>query len=707
MATGDGRFFPLSTDTRSGQSCARCEERHGKHFLKIDTKRGFVRDWEVKNEVPDAGNVNKIPELFTNADATEVYSFLGTLSGLTVSKVEVKKSLYKIIEKILDEPAEKIFDELKLAKNQDWKNYVEQRCGDLSILGIMENKENKENKEKLKVKEFYVPVTIVRSDDPKSQFLIPKSDDSESRKSELYQKFQDHKKILIYGKAGIGKTTLLKHLALECLKANFKKDCIPMYISLRRLRSKELENPLANLFDTYEKIIEPDSKVSVKEIRQAFKDGRILLLVDGLDLNENITIEEVEFFERFTSVHYPDNSFIISSKTKDIIASSYFNDFQEFKLEGFDNDSAIKFVRQWNGVVHDSAPSCNVGLSLDLAKDGCDALKELATCSPLLLSCLCCVYSENGIDNTAYLKNNDDGLRLLQDSMSYLLKWQDGEIERSNFYHNAYKVLAATHRATNLISYLAIQLMKEGDLGGYVKKSKILELIVSYATQSDILTCLQKEGVIKDREENNLYAEDILNAIESQDGIIVEMFYKEDDKEYGFVHELIKKYFAALYLSKASTEEWKYYHKKFSENTSWEPIFKNAFRLRELDTEKIRNEFLLLNQNSNEGESFASVIDISLTKFPNEIQVLISSNSIDQELIVEEWNFKPQHIENGGMTIFERKNGKSIDSSKIFPLVSSTEANDWMNGKNIKILIPVLREIFSDINTSNESPTQE
>lgn len=707
MATGDGGFFSLSTDTRSGQSCARCEERHGKHFLKIDTKRGFVRDWEVKNEVPDAGNVNKIPELFTNADATEVYSFLGTLSGLTVSKVEVKKSLYKIIEKILDEPAEKIFDELKLAKNQDWKNYVEQRCGDLSILGIMENKENKENKEKLKVKEFYVPVTIVRSDDPKSQFLIPKSDDSESRKSELYQKFQDHKKILIYGKAGIGKTTLLKHLALECLKANFKKDCIPMYISLRRLRSKELENPLANLFDTYEKIIEPDSKVSVKEIRQAFKDGRILLLVDGLDLNENITIEEVEFFERFTSVHYPDNSFIISSKTKDIIASSYFNDFQEFKLEGFDNDSAIKFVRQWNGVVHDSAPSCNVGLSLDLAKDGCDALKELATCSPLLLSCLCCVYSENGIDNTAYLKNNDDGLRLLQDSMSYLLKWQDGEIERSNFYHNAYKVLAATHRATNLISYLAIQLMKEGDLGGYVKKSKILELIVSYATQSDILTCLQKEGVIKDREENNLYAEDILNAIESQDGIIVEMFYKEDDKEYGFVHELIKKYFAALYLSKASTEEWKYYHKKFSENTSWEPIFKNAFRLRELDTEKIRNEFLLLNQNSNEGESFASVIDISLTKFPNEIQVLISSNSIDQELIVEEWNFKPQHIENGGMTIFERKNGKSIDSSKIFPLVSSTEANDWMNGKNIKILIPVLREIFSDINTSNESPTQE
>ncbi len=657
--------------------------------------------------MPDAGNVNKIPELFTNADATEVYSFLGTLSGLTVSKVEVKKSLYKIIEKILDEPAEKIFDELKLAKNQDWKNYVEQRCGDLSILGIMENKENKENKEKLKVKEFYVPVTIVRSDDPKSQFLIPKSDDSESRKSELYQKFQDHKKILIYGKAGIGKTTLLKHLALECLKANFKKDCIPMYISLRRLRSKELENPLANLFDTYEKIIEPDSKVSVKEIRQAFKDGRILLLVDGLDLNENITIEEVEFFERFTSVHYPDNSFIISSKTKDIIASSYFNDFQEFKLEGFDNDSAIKFVRQWNGVVHDSAPSCNVGLSLDLAKDGCDALKELATCSPLLLSCLCCVYSENGIDNTAYLKNNDDGLRLLQDSMSYLLKWQDGEIERSNFYHNTYKVLAATHRATNLISYLAIQLMKEGDLGGYVKKSKILELIVSYATQSDILTCLQKEGVIKDREENNLYAEDILNAIESQDGIIVEMFYKEDDKEYGFVHELIKKYFAALYLSKASTEEWKYYHKKFSENTSWEPIFKNAFRLRELDTEKIRNEFLLLNQNSNEGESFASVIDISLTKFPNEIQVLISSNSIDQELIVEEWNFKPQHIENGGMTIFERKNGKSIDSSKIFPLVSSTEANDWMNGKNIKILIPVLREIFSDINTSNESPTQE
>jgi predicted NACHT family NTPase len=46
-------------------------------------------------------------------------------------------------------------------------------------------------------------------------------------------------RLLILGKPGAGKTTFLKHLAVDCSKERFQANLIPVLIELRRIRSTE------------------------------------------------------------------------------------------------------------------------------------------------------------------------------------------------------------------------------------------------------------------------------------------------------------------------------------------------------------------------------------------------------------------------------------------------------------------------------------
>lgn len=605
------------------------------YFLKYETKKNqFKRSWKNREKIKEEDlkkHKAELPALFYPKDATRLYELLEPLYGDIINQKILKDNLQDIVKKILEEPAEEIeesveevIDELKLARNQDWNKYVVHRCGNLNILGIQPKK----------VEEFYVPLTIVRSDGSEPQFLIPRSDDSESLKSELFQEFQDQKKILIYGEAGIGKTTLLKHLALECLKKNFKKDYIPMYISVRRLRSVRCPEPLENLLQTYREIIEPESKVCSQEIEDALGKGKILLLVDGLDLNENNISHEINCFKGFIQ-KYPDNSFIIASKTKNIIESE-FKEFQKFKLDGLNMENTIEFVKKLNS----GSDKTSLFSDLNKQKDKVPktSLIELATSTPLILSCLYSVYPQYCEEQLACVENND-ALRLYQLSMAKLLQWEDKDEERSNKESDLYHYHLTDAQRANLIGYIAYELMKRGEFGDYVKKMEIQELIVDYAKKSDTPTGLSKELSIDK-------AGDILNTIESQDGIIVEKI----NGDYDFFHQEIKQYFAALHLSKASFSEWEYRLKNLPKNQSLKPFFVNAFRLRELASEEIRNKI----------------------PFPKPI-------------VEEVWKVEPQNSEKPGLTIYEKKDNalNSIDNSQIAPNLQSKDINEWLNGNNL------------------------
>ncbi len=51
-------------------------------------------------------------------------------------------------------------------------------------------------------------------------------------------------KLMLLGKPGAGKTTFLQHLALQCIRGNFKADCVPVFIVLRpfAVQAKECQD---------------------------------------------------------------------------------------------------------------------------------------------------------------------------------------------------------------------------------------------------------------------------------------------------------------------------------------------------------------------------------------------------------------------------------------------------------------------------------
>ena len=50
------------------------------------------------------------------------------------------------------------------------------------------------------------------------------------RELEAVKKYQ---KLIILGKPGAGKTTFLKHLAIQCLQGNFEPERIPIFVNLK------------------------------------------------------------------------------------------------------------------------------------------------------------------------------------------------------------------------------------------------------------------------------------------------------------------------------------------------------------------------------------------------------------------------------------------------------------------------------------------
>ncbi|MCY7274992.1 MAG: NACHT domain-containing protein, partial [Phormidesmis sp. CAN_BIN44] len=221
----------------------------------------------------------------------------------------------------------------------------------------------------------------------------------------------DNARLLILGKPGAGKTTFLKHLAVDCSKGEFQPNLIPVLIELRKIRSMEWR-----LLDALSEELSTDHR----QTQTLLEQGRLLILMDGLDeVPTNSFRRNVQ--EQLRSLaqepKHSGNQFILTCRTQiiDVIPQG----FTSVEVADFDNEQVKKFVENWF-----CASGRNKGEIAQQWQAFSDAtrknpaLNELKV-TPVLLSLMCLVLQDAGeLPSQAGLLYRK-GIRLL------LEKWND------------------------------------------------------------------------------------------------------------------------------------------------------------------------------------------------------------------------------------------------------------------------------------------
>jgi predicted NACHT family NTPase len=265
---------------------------------------------------------------------------------------------------------------------------------------------------------------------------------------------EKYSKLMVLGKPGSGKTTFLKHLAIQCDRGNFQAHRVPIFITLKQFAETEGKPSLLE----YITQMFSDCDVSADQIAVLFKHGRTLVLLDGLDEvkdeDNNRVIKQVrDFSDKFRTNH-----FVMTCR---IAAKDYtFDKFTEVEVADFDDKQIATFARKW---FQAKEPAKAEEFIQQLREN--NRIRELAT-NPLLLTLLCLVFEESakfpGLRSELY----EEGVDIL------LRRWDETRnIEREQVYKN----LSLQHKK-DLLSQIALTTFQQGD---YFFKQKQLEQYIS------------------------------------------------------------------------------------------------------------------------------------------------------------------------------------------------------------------------------------
>lgn len=194
------------------------------------------------------------------------------------------------------------------------------------------------------LEDLYIPLTVIQQsaevEDPDAGILI----------NHFAKEFiPQHKRVLITDTAGMGKSTLMRYLLLQCIKSNFS---IPVFIELRHLSESRtvlslLENEL-NLDAP-----EGSERFTSERIAKILKKGQMLFFFDGYDEipfkdREAVTKDIKNFIDL-----YPANSFALTSRPESGLSA--FPSFAHFRIRPLKKTESFQLIQKYdkNGVRSD------------------------------------------------------------------------------------------------------------------------------------------------------------------------------------------------------------------------------------------------------------------------------------------------------------------------------------------------------------------
>lgn len=299
---------------------------------------------------------------------------------------------------------------------------------------------------------------------------------------------EDFLRLMVLGKPGSGKSTFLRHLAVSCARGEFLGDYIPVLLELR-----DVDEAAFSLFQYLhgEFGLEQESQTE-----QLLKQGRVLLLLDGLDEVPSSLRQRVQHELRKFAKRYDKNRFILTCRTQ---TTEYIPEqFQAVEVADFKPEQVECFALHWFTAM---AGTSEQGMTLK--NQFMEKLREspqtaeLAV-TPVLLSLTYWIFDDmKGLPQ----KRSDlyrDGLDLL------LQQWDEGRgISRdsgSDRYHRL-----TTEERKRLLSYVAVRkfeqaenfvLYEESELCGYIAEHLQLSVKESRAVLGAIA---QQHGLLIER----------------------------------------------------------------------------------------------------------------------------------------------------------------------------------------------------------------
>jgi len=252
----------------------------------------------------------------------------------------------------------KYFDENIEAKKEleDYDKYLRNKFKYLELRGFSPKISGKEVQ--MELLDIFVPLEInldksimprIEIDTPilQQSLEISTSKRKQNKDKDPLTSILKHRYLVILGDPGLGKSTLLKYLAVKITKLRDGKDLfantIPLYIRI----SDYADYFKKNKKTLYEFITEHD-----KQYKHIFKEGfelsNLLLLMDGLDeitdtpLRIKVTEQVMDLIAR-----YPYNRYVATSRIVGYQESKLGSDFKHFKLMPFNQEKIKLFSEQW------------------------------------------------------------------------------------------------------------------------------------------------------------------------------------------------------------------------------------------------------------------------------------------------------------------------------------------------------------------------
>jgi predicted NACHT family NTPase len=323
------------------------------------------------------------------------------------------------------------------------------------------------------------------------------------------QAVEKYSKLIVLGKPGAGKTTFLKHLAIQCNGGEFQANRVPIFITLKDFAEAEGQPDLlkytTQLFAPY--------SVADAELQHLLRHGKAVILLDGLDEVRNKDNDRVLKRIRDFSDQFHRNQFVMTCR---IAAREYtFDKFTEVEVADFDDRQIAEFAQKWFQAKDPAKPE-----KLTEKLEEHQPIKELAT-NPLLLTLLCLVFEESA----DFPSNRSE---LYKEGLDILLKKWDAKrgIERDKVYKNL-----SLQRKEDLLCQIALTTFERGDY--FFKQKELEQHIAGYIRNlPDAQT---------DPEALQVDSEAVLKSIEAQHGLLVE----RARGIYSFSHLTFQEYFTA------------------------------------------------------------------------------------------------------------------------------------------------------------------